>query len=425
VELCRDRSCTHPTRVVEVPGGEVTLGEALPPGVWFWRLRALGSDGPSVNPGPTWSFRVRARDGETQGAFGLLPDVNGDGFADVVHRWNAVSVHPGSPEGAALRRSVRLTPPGGAAEPSVVVGDIDGDGFGDTAQVGLAPLRVVLHPGGPEGPSDEAAWSVALPADATSVRVLTGLGDVHADGYSDVLVGTTSGAWYVLSGSSDHRPSLRRLAVPETFHGVGAQPSDYDGDGYADVILTGAGLRVYLGAAGGLLFNTEVMDIPCQWSAAGGDADGDGRGDLGCIDPVPGGVRVALFEGRSWGLSRAPTSSRVLSVAMPPAPPRVDASLAQDLDGDGRSELVLGLGWTEPGRVEVHAFPYGATVGALLARIAERPHAMNALVRAVGDTDGDGRDEVLVTTDEDWRTGGVRLFSGSTSGEARRLVSEP
>jgi hypothetical protein len=110
---------------------------------------------------------------------------------------------------------------------------------------------------------------------------------------------------------------------------------------------------------------------------------------------------------------------------MPPAPPRVDASLAQDLDGDGRSELVLGLGWTEPGRVEVHAFPYGATVGALLARIAERPHAMNALVRAVGDTDGDGRDEVLVTTDEDWRTGGVRLFSGGPSGEARRLVSEP
>ncbi|MBI5514138.1 MAG: hypothetical protein HY909_10245 [Deltaproteobacteria bacterium] len=426
-ELCRDRSCAAPALALEVPGAELTVPSEIAPGVWFWRLRAFGKDGPAANYSATWSFRVRARDGASEGAFGLLPDVNGDGLSDVVHRWNAIAWHPGRREGLEPRRQGRLTPLGGASEPFAVVGDLDGDGYQDTLQVALGPLRAVVHPGGPEGPSNAHTWTVALPAEEASVTRVLGVGDVHGDGYSDALLGMASGAWLLLRGSRDHGPALQRLPLPEGSRPTEAYPSDYDGDGYADVALGGAGLVLLLGSAGGPLFVTEMPEITCQFGASGGDLDGDGFGDLACLDRVPGGLRYHRFEGRRRGLSRAPTETRVLPVGATPNPSRVDASMAQDLDGDGRSELLVGLGWAESAVTELRLYGGGGVEGRSLLRVPEAPHEIDAVLRAVGDTDGDGRDEVLVTTRDGWRTGGTRVLSQGADGAAalRRLVCEP
>jgi hypothetical protein len=380
-----------------------------------------------LNHSATWSFLVRARDGASEGAFGLLPDANGDGLSDVLHRWNSIAYHPGRREGLEPRRQGHLTPLGGASEPFAVVGDLDGDGYQDTLQVAVGPLRVVVHPGGPEGPSDAHAWTWPLPSDESSVRRVVGVGDLHGDGYSDALLGLGSGAWFVLPGSRDHRRALQRLPLPEGSRPTAAAAADYDGDGYADVALGGSGLVVLLGSAGGPLFVTEVPEITCQFGASGGDLDGDGFGDLSCLDRVPGGLRYHRFEGRRWGLSRAPVETRVLPVGDSPNPSRVDVSMAQDLDGDGRSELLVGLGWAESAVTDLRVYGGGSAEERALERVPEAPHETDAVLRAVGDTDGDGRDEVLVTTADGWRTGGTRVLALGADGAAalRRLVCEP
>ena len=56
----------------------------LAAGVYFWRLHGVASGTVGSNTGPVWEFFVGARSAAVDTSWGGGPDVNGDGYADVV-----------------------------------------------------------------------------------------------------------------------------------------------------------------------------------------------------------------------------------------------------------------------------------------------------------------------------------------------------
>jgi hypothetical protein len=138
LELCSKRSC-RPSEVLQsarVSGGEWRSATELRAGVYFWRVRsASGTTRSAVSA--TWTFFVGRRDSAYDGAWSVIPDFNGDGFADVAVRsargvvvyWGSVSGLIGSPQ--VLAPVAGLT---GFGAP-ISLGDLNGDGFGDIGVV--------------------------------------------------------------------------------------------------------------------------------------------------------------------------------------------------------------------------------------------------------------------------------------------------
>jgi glycosylphosphatidylinositol phospholipase D len=241
----------------------------------------------------------------------------------------------------------RLASPGGrayAGETFVVFGRY-------AAQAGgfppLYPLASLLPSGGGDGSAGFVIAGVA--ADDFSGAAVRGAGDVNGDGVDDLIVGAYragagdrygAGASYVLFG--------RDAAQGRRFPAVLALASLPGGDGSAGVVLTGIDPLDYSGGA----------------VSGAGDVDGDGVDDLvvGADHADGGGLQNAgegyLVFGRDAALGeRFPA---VLPLA----------SLMPDGGGDGSSGVVL---------TGARVFDYAGYA-----------------VRAAGDVNGDGIDDVVI-----------------------------
>jgi len=305
-----------------------------------------------------------------------------------------------------------------------VVGDTDGDGYGDVAIA--SAFRVDLYRGGPDGPSTEPAVTIPVADDSVVYGIIKGQGDVNADGFADLathVYGWFGGEFHQIEVRYGSASGVSEEAdlVFERAHG--AVFADVDGDGIDDLVLgdpsknAGAGqIAVHQGSPAGLgvlpsmVVDGTTADGQLGENVSAGDVNGDGFAD---VIGRPSGFAIGgpndtlVFLGSPSGLGTPP---QVLRDAVHPwfvwlweDSPSV--AEAVDLDGDGFDEVVLSTG----------AVFKGGPLGASLV-----PHAqiqdglppavlLNYAVHALGDVDGTGMEAVAFSTGD-----GVAIAQGGT-----------
>ena len=339
----------------------------------------------------------------------------------------------------------------GAGYSVAPAGDFDGDGFDDvlvgawSSDAGGADAGAAYLVRGPTaGTESLSAADLALVGESAGDQAglsVAAAGDVDGDGQGDLLVGAWgsdaggaySGAAYLLEGPRFGTVDLG--AADARFVGVAAGDfagqavtgvGDIDGDGYDDVLVGAPGVSSGTGTASRLRgphsgsttlasaaasFVGEVEDDAAGVSVAGGgDVDGDGTPDLlvGAYGFDYAGVDTGgafLFLGPVAGSIGLASADALLVGERAGDNAGWAVGLVEDMDGDGLDDMLIGAGREDSGGSAAGAaylvYGPGASLfdlGGADARIlgeATNDYAGTTLA-GVGDTDGDGKGDILV-----------------------------
>ena len=388
VDICDDRACAH---VLEELAGDQGVAQPETPlraGALFWRV--VNNQTQSA----VWQLTIPGRDTGGDIAWGVVPDFNGDGLADVAigspdSGSQSVLVFNGSLSGPGFTPAETLT--GGAlfGEAVASAGDVNGDGFVDLAVAsGSSPGSVTVFLGGPGGPG--GTGTVLSPGTVTSGfgATLASAGDVNGDGYADLLVGGVEHAQVFLGG-----PTGIATTAALTLAGPGGSgdasvvqgPSDVNADGRPDLYVGGA---LYVSSAGGLAAEAGFNN---QLGSFAGDENGDGFGDF---------ASFRVFPGSPAGIDN---SGNLFIQAG-----EIALGTAGDVDGDGFSDIISSLSSIEnmTDRQRVYLGAPGAC-----GDTGCRPHVgipipghdfmggnLTAFLGGVGDVNGDGLDDLVAST---------------------------
>lgn len=255
----------------------------------------------------------------------------------------------------------------------VDVGDVNADGTPDLAIAANGAHDGVYVCSGADGTT---LYSIPPPLDAGWYgHVIGSIQDLNADGNAEILVGAPvsdvggvdrSGFVEIYSGADGS--FLRRHVGEGIKHYFGwalCTVADLDGDGFEEYFI---GARRAFGS----------------WGAA-------------YLYSGKDGALIRRFDGNSGGFLGDQVAD------------------AGDLDGDGLTDLLVGCTSAYGSEGEFWAIS-GAT-GAVLSRIRVEPGYTNLgkVVLGVGDRDGDGRADVLVSDSLAGGPGRIRLFTGFDS----------
>jgi VCBS repeat protein len=342
---------------------DLPISQAAPVGAFYaWRVRACdGAERCSSYSDPAYLHVGRTPE-----------DIDGDGFADALVKVGAdfLDVYLGG-AGFDSQADGQIPLPAGAYSVRHA-GDLDGDGFADLALISNV-FEVCASAGGyPEvifGGTDIAALrtqSICGVAGSPSVTFQTGnTGDVDGDGFADLgLTREFQDSRFLLLRGGNAVQGVPALDLDITISGAaGTYPhtlgdrtfdggGDFNGDGYADVFVSGRGTteplfttRLFLGAPSLPASMAANFDFELTQSENSplvtrlGDVNQDGRDDwafgMGIGLAEPGRVGVALGSGT------LPSAFDAVWVAPSPL---LALSRLLDFDRDGADEVFVAPG---------------------------------------------------------------------------------
>jgi hypothetical protein len=185
---------------------------------------------------------------------------------------------------------------------------------------------------------------------------------------------------------------------PSVTGGVRVAVGDVNGDGTPDLIAgTGRGfvaeVRVIDGRTGTTLFSAQPFgDFAGGTFVAAGDYDGDGLADFAVSPDETGGPRVVIYNSRNRG-----QVASFFAIDDPNFRGGARIALA-DINGDGLSDLLVAAGTGGGPRVAGFDARFLTTTRQKLFNdfFAFAPDLRNGVYIAGGDMNGDGRSEVVV-----------------------------
>ena len=381
-------------------------------------------------------------------------DVNGDGFSDVIvgapnlsngqEQEGKAYLYLGSATGLGAVAAWTFESDVASAQLGHAVaaaGDINGDGFGDVL-IG-APFfsngqinegRVYLFLGSNVGGAPLGAapsWTYeSNVADARLGYSLAGAGDVNGDTKLDVVVGAygysngqiAEGAVYLFLGTGAPALPAAASAILDSnlanaqLGGSVAAVGDINGDAKADVVAGApyytngqnqeGAVYVFLGAAAGLaapaILESNLANAQLGWSvASAGDLNADGKVDVVAGAPYytnghPEEGAAYVWLGTAGGLAAVPTIREFNTSG---AFFGWSVASAGDTDGDGKADLVVGAPYLNSNVGS--AFLYLGTAGGVSANVAWRANGgpgsrFGHSVASAGDVNNDGRKDVVV-----------------------------
>lgn len=400
IELCRDRAMTADCQRWNATGSESRAPSPLARGMWFWRLTGRSGSRDGSAKSVTWSFWSSGRASARDATYAQIPDINGDGLADVVFVDNdtrdPMAVDGGIPDGGMWnppKLVVHYGQRGGVtAMPTVIeptgawpfslgwgfVADVDGDGFGDvispafpTGNLAFERTRIIVLRGSATGLSATPQWIDSPDVQFSGFGLLQfPIGDTDGDGRIEVA----------LCSPGDPRDGAPRIRGRcHIFQGA---PAGLESNPRGTILApTFATVPTFL------FFLTPP-------TSSQGDVNGDGRADMllasderveNAADRVEG--RSFLYLSTTTGLPPEPTQTLI-------APTREmgwgwDTSLLGDQNGDGALDLLVSRFGLTGTAYYFTGSSTGITLPAASTQTATASQS-NYSLRAVGDVTGDG-----------------------------------
>lgn len=218
-------------------------------------------------------------------------------------------------------------------------------------------------------------------------------GDLGHDGVAEIVVGSGSGREpEVKIFRQDGSLVTSFLAYQKTFdRGLSVALGDIDGDGLAEIVTSpgyGGGPHIKIFDGRGNLkgeFFAYAANFRGGVFIAVRDLDGDGRAEIVTGAGPTGGPHVRIFDHRGelrhefFAFNATDASGVTVGAA--------------DLAGDGKGRVLVGRASSDPPEVKIFT-PDGRELGKLMVY---EPTFAGGVTPLGADTNGDGRDEIVVT----------------------------